>query len=78
MFTINLITLVCLAILVLELFSMGISLIVKKKADKIEFLRGFKKGRCTVVYVTAIPLYWLGILYENTAGDIPPQELPTT
>ena len=70
MFTINLITFACLAILVLELFSALIGLITKNKAEKIAFLKGFKNGRCTVIYVTAIPLYWIGLLYEATGGEL--------
>ena len=50
MFTINIITLACLAVLALELFSAAIGLLTKNKAEKIEFLKGFKKGRCTIIY----------------------------
>lgn len=70
MFTLNVITLVCLAIFAAELFSVALGLLTKNKADKLEFLRGFKKGRCTVIYVTAIPLYWIGLIYEATGGNV--------
>ena len=63
---INIITLACLALLVLEVIIMIANVLNKNRQERIEFLRGFKNGKCAVIYVSAIPLYCLGHLY---AGD---------
>ncbi len=34
----------------------------------IEFIRRFKKGNCAVVYLAAIPLYWIGLFYQDPAN----------
>lgn len=37
----------------------------KGRKDKIEFLRSFKKGKCAVVYIAAIPLYCVGYMHSG-------------
>lgn len=63
MLWINIITTVCLAVLLTEVLFVILSTIMKKRTDRIEFLRGFKKGKCVIIYLTALPLYIMGHLY---------------
>lgn len=63
--TINIVTLVCLAVFTVELLSIVINLLVKNKADRLVFLRGYKLGRCAIIYVTAVPMYWIGHIYSG-------------
>lgn len=68
--TINLITAICFAILTAEVLYVAVSLIVKNRAARIAFLRSFKKGKCAVVYFSAIPLFCIGHIYAG-ANFIP-------
>lgn len=62
----NIVTAICLFALICELFFVIINIIIKKRADRIAFLRTFKKGKCAIIYVIAIPLYFVGILFAET------------
>ena len=63
MWTINCITAICFGILTAEVLYMAISLIVRDRAERIEFLRSFKKGKCAIIYFSAIPLLMTGQMY---------------
>lgn len=39
----------------------------KNREEKIEFLRSFKKGKCAVVYIAALPLYCIGYIYSDNS-----------
>ncbi len=62
----NVITVLCLALMVAGMLSVVINLIIKKRGDKIMYLRSFKRGKSALVYFFAIPLYWINSVY---AGD---------
>lgn len=62
---INFVTAICFAILTIEVLYMVISLIVKNRANRISFLRSFKKGKCVIIYFSAIPLFCLGHMYAG-------------
>lgn len=63
---INVICAICLAIFaILIIYVLG-CLILKKHKEKIEFIRGFKKGKCTIIYLVAIPLFCIGHMYEGS------------
>jgi len=62
---IRFVTISCLAILALELLFVLINVVTKKRPQRIAFLRSFKKGKCAVIYLTAIPLYWVGYLHAG-------------
>lgn len=66
MLIVNIVTAVCLAGLLAELLYFVIALAVKKRAERISFIRGFKKGSCVIVYLITLPLFFLGYWY---AGD---------
>ncbi|MBQ7387743.1 MAG: hypothetical protein IJW03_06220, partial [Clostridia bacterium] len=65
MLWINIVTSICLAALIAEVLFVILSTVIKKRADRIEFLRGFKRGECVVIYLTALPLYVIGHLYAS-------------
>jgi hypothetical protein len=59
------VTLVCLGALALEAIGFIISCAVKKRPERIAFIRGFKMGNCALIFITAIPLYWVGHVYSG-------------
>ena len=59
----QLVTICCLVILSLELLFVITNVALKKRPERIAFLRSFKKGKCAIIYVTAIPLYCAGFMY---------------
>ena len=61
----QLVTLICLGLLVAEMLYVLFASLLKKPAARVAFLRSFKKGKCAIVYVTAIPLYFIGHLYSG-------------
>ncbi len=54
----------CIVYSILIIYVLG-CLILKKYKDKIEFIRSFKKGKCTIIYLVAIPLFCIGHMYAN-------------
>lgn len=61
----NVVTTICLIVLSLELLGVVINVVAKKRSDRISFLRSFKKGKCAIIYITAIPLYCVGHMYAG-------------
>ena len=61
----KIVILACLVLLFAELIFVLANLIFKKRAQRITFLRSFKKGKCAIIYLTAIPLYFVGHLYAG-------------
>ncbi len=62
---VTVVTLVCLGALALEALGFIISCAVKKRPERIAFIRGFKMGNCALIFITAIPLYWVGHVYSG-------------
>ena len=61
----NIVTAICFALLTAEVLYIVINLCIKDRASRIAFLRSFKKGKCAFVYISAIPLYFIGHLYAE-------------
>ncbi len=61
----TIITLVSFIVLALELLFVIVNCLLKNRADRISFIRTFKKGKCAIVYFTAIPLYCIGHMYSG-------------
>ena len=63
----RLITIACLALLVagLGFVLWAFCPFLKRREERIAFLRGFKKGKYTFIYLVAIPLYWVGYTYQG-------------
>ena len=62
---VTVVTLICLGALALEAMGFIICCAVKKRPDRIAFIRGFKMGNCALIFITAIPLYWVGHVYSG-------------
>ena len=63
--TINVITAICLALLTFEAIYVVINTIIKKRPERIAFIRSFKKGKCVAIFLIAIPLFLLGHIYSG-------------
>ena len=59
----TIITAICLALLVAEVFYVLINVLIKTHYDGVTFVRSFKKGKCAFIYLIALPLYLIGHLY---------------
>ena len=59
----RLLTGLCLLVLLFELAFVIVNVVLKKRPRRIAFLRSFKKGKCAIIYLTAIPLYCMGHIY---------------
>lgn len=62
---IQIVTTISLAILIIELLFVIVNCFLKERAERISFIRTFKKGKCAIVYFTAIPLYCIGHMYNG-------------
>ncbi len=61
----NVISAICLAGLSAEFLYFVVSLIIKKRSERIAFIRGFKKGSCVLIYLIALPLFFVGYYYSG-------------
>lgn len=61
----NVVTAICFALLTAEVAYVIINMCIKDRVSRITFLRGFKKGKCVLIYISAIPLYFIGHLYAG-------------
>lgn len=63
------ITYLCLIVLIFEIFYiiylLTKYLLLKKQHEHISFIRSFKKGKCAIIFLTTIPLYWIGNFYAG-------------
>ncbi len=65
MMLVNVVTWACLSLMVIGLASVIYNLITKPRAERIKYVRNFKKGKGVLIYVVAIPLLWVGIGYTE-------------
>lgn len=63
MFYYNLVSVICLGLLLLEAFAVLMNIVFSKRAERIEFFRGFKRGKYALIMVIALPLYFIGHVY---------------
>lgn len=59
----NVVTAICFTLLTVAVIYTAVSFAVKNREDRIAYLRSFKKGKCAVVLVLAIPLFCIGFMY---------------
>lgn len=62
----NVITAICFALLNLFAVYILMNTILKSHERRISFLRGFKKGKCALIYAVCVPLYCMGITYAGS------------
>ncbi len=61
----NIVTAICLSVFVLEVLGVVIAITLKNRQDRILFIRSFKKGKCAIIYFTAIPLYCMAHMFNG-------------
>ena len=61
----NIVTAICFAVTCLFLILNLISYFSKNREGRIAFIRGFKKGKCFIIYLLALPLYFIGRMYTE-------------
>ena len=64
------ITLACIVAFAIEVGGFTLYYILKKRPDRIAFVRSFKRGKCAIMFLVAVPLFWIGIVYTKTAQGI--------
>ena len=67
MFLANLVTAVCFAAFLLECAAVILACAMQTRPQRIGFIRSFKKGKCVLIYVTAVPLYWVGYVFGGVS-----------
>ena len=63
----NVVTALCLIALVSIIASTVLRLCLSSRADRLKYLKNFKKGKFALIYIAALPLYYIGYLYGGTA-----------
>ena len=61
----KIVTIICLALLIGEVLFFITNVIFKKRKERIAFIRSFKKGKCALIYFTAMPLYFIGHIHNG-------------
>lgn len=62
---INTITAICFVLFTLEVVYVAVNTVIKKRPERIAFIRSFKKGKCVAVFLTALPLFLMAYLYAG-------------
>ena len=62
----NVVTALCLIALVSIIASTVLRLCLSSRADRLKYLKNFKKGKFALIYIAALPLYYIGYLYGGT------------
>ncbi len=62
----NLVSLICLGLLLVEAIAIVMNIVFRSRAERIEFFRGFKRGMYALIFVIAIPLYYIGHIYTGS------------
>ncbi len=61
----TILSLICIAILLVIALSFFVECKCRDRAGLIDFLRQFKKGKCAIIYIAALPLYLMGLIYSK-------------
>lgn len=61
----TILSIICIIMLAAIAFSFFVECRSRDRATLIEFLRKFKKGKCAIIYIAAIPLYLIGFIYAE-------------
>ena len=59
------ISIICIIALIIIAIGYALAIFRKERGKRIDFIRKFKKGNCAIVYMVAIPLYWIGHVYAG-------------
>ncbi len=66
----NVVTVICLSLLAIEALYVLLNVIFRPRAERISFVRGFKNGKCAIIYIIAVPLYWIGHYYKGVGNAL--------
>ncbi|MDD4157346.1 MAG: hypothetical protein PHY08_12310 [Candidatus Cloacimonetes bacterium] len=66
----NYLILILLLIMSCFILSTMIKVLLQDRSGKLSFLNRFKKGKFAIIFLFAIPLYWIGIYYDGNPLDI--------
>ena len=58
-------SIICIILLAVIAIGYVLAICTKGRSKRIDFIRKFKKGNCAIVYMVAIPLYWMGHVYAG-------------
>ena len=62
---------VAIALCLICMLAIVVGIVVRlfwlSREDKLKFLKGFKKGQFALIYIVAIPMYWMGIAYSGVS-----------
>ncbi len=61
----HIVTAICFALLTAEVLYVIISYFRRNRSGRIAFVRSFKRGKCAVVYLSVIPLFFIGVLFSG-------------
>lgn len=61
----NIFTAICFALLTVEVIYVAVNLIVKNRVKRIAYIRSFKRGKCLIIFISALPLYFMGYMYDG-------------
>lgn len=67
----RIIVIACLAGMAVAVVAMVTKAFTLNRADRLQYLKGFKRGRFAIIYFIAIPLYAVGIRYSSGGGIVP-------
>lgn len=63
MWVYDVVSLVCLAVMVGIVATVLTRLIILKRPERIKYIRNFKKGQAAIIYIVAVPLYCMSLIY---------------
>ena len=59
------VSVVCLILMIMLFGYVAGKFLKTDRKDKLKFLKSFKKGKFVLIYLVAVPLYWMGIVYKG-------------
>ncbi len=59
------VSIVCLLLMSAGLIAVIARLAVRDRAERITYIRNFKRGKGALIYLVALPLYWAGLIYNG-------------
>lgn len=63
----NVVIALCLVCMLAIVVGVIVRLFLLNREEKLKFLKGFKKGQFALIYMVAIPMYWMGIAYSGAS-----------
>lgn len=66
----TIISLICIAVMIVLVVWLIVKFCLCNRAGKIEFIKNFKRGKCTIIYFVAIPLYLIAYLFAGKSVSV--------